>query len=108
MEDIATLNIRLPRELKENGGRVLKRRGVSTSKAVRKLYEYLEQTQEVPEWMLEEEYRDEKNERRQMLRAAIAQGPGRPSINTSIKTEDYKRARSQHLASRHDFSGVRE
>lgn len=49
--DAATINARLPEALKRHGSEVLKCNGISTSAAIRSLYEHLEQTQAVPEWM---------------------------------------------------------
>ncbi len=46
-----TINVRLPEDLKRHGGQVLVRNGVSVSDAVRRLYEYLEREQTVPDWM---------------------------------------------------------
>lgn len=51
MASSAVLNIRLPEELKHHGNQVLERNGISTSEAVRKLYEYLESEQDIPEFM---------------------------------------------------------
>lgn len=48
----ATLNIRLPRGLKERGMQVLEREGVSVSDAVRNLFRELEETQELPACLL--------------------------------------------------------
>ena len=48
---MATLNVRMPEDLKRSGDRVLEREGVSVSEAVRRLYRYLEDEQTVPEWL---------------------------------------------------------
>lgn len=45
----ATLNVRMPEALKRSGDKVLSREGISVSKAVRKLYEYLDEQQEFPD-----------------------------------------------------------
>lgn len=47
----ATLNVRLPCDLKQRGDAVLSREGVSASKAVRALYRYIDQEQQLPEWL---------------------------------------------------------
>lgn len=44
----ATLNIRLPKELKQHGQQVLDREQVSTSDLIRSLYQYMEEHQEIP------------------------------------------------------------
>ena len=51
MTATATLNVRLPEDLKNRGAQVLKREGVSVSDAVRGLYEYLEKEQRLPEFI---------------------------------------------------------
>lgn len=50
MAATATLNIRLPEDLKEHGMQVLEREGVSVSDLVRDLFRELEETQELPEF----------------------------------------------------------
>lgn len=51
MAATATLNVRLPEDLKDRGAQVLKREGVSVSDAVRGLYEYMEKEQRLPEFI---------------------------------------------------------
>lgn len=48
----ATLNVRLPEDLKKRGGKVLERNGLSVSDAVRGLYEYLQDNQSLPEFLV--------------------------------------------------------
>lgn len=47
----ATINVRMPEELKAGGDAVLARKGKSVSDAVRELYEYLERHQDIPSFM---------------------------------------------------------
>ena len=47
----ATINVRLPEDLKASGEEVLNREGLSVSDAVRRLYEYLDEAQAVPEFL---------------------------------------------------------
>lgn len=47
-----TINVRLPEDLKRQGTQVLKQNGISLSEAIRRMLEYLNQEQMVPEWML--------------------------------------------------------
>ncbi len=49
----ATLNVRLPEELKERGLQVLEREGVSVSDLVRDLFGYLEENQELPDFAVD-------------------------------------------------------
>lgn len=51
----ATLNVRMPQDLKERGESVFSREGVSTSKAVRGLYQYVDKLQRIPDWLREGE-----------------------------------------------------
>ena len=51
----ATLNVRMPEELKAGGDAVLFRAGKSVSGAVRDLYEYLEYHQDLPAFMKNDE-----------------------------------------------------
>lgn len=44
----ATLNVRIPKELKERGMQVLEREGVSVSELVRDVFKYMEAQQELP------------------------------------------------------------
>lgn len=65
----ATLNIRLPEELKEHGMQVLSRRHISVSEAVRQLFFELERSQTVPDFIAETAEADANQEKRQLLRA---------------------------------------
>jgi addiction module RelB/DinJ family antitoxin len=51
MAATATLNIRLSESLKSHGLQVLDRAGVSTTQAVRSLFEYMEREQSLPDYM---------------------------------------------------------
>jgi DNA-damage-inducible protein J len=55
----ATMNVRMPLELKQQGDEVLQREKVSVSQAVRGLYEYLRTEQQLP-LFLQKEKEDEK------------------------------------------------
>lgn len=67
----ATLNVRIDRDLKAHGDVVLAREGVSLSGAVRKLYQYLEQCQELPSWMAEGKEKDIYEQRREGIRSLV-------------------------------------
>ena len=47
----ATLNVRLSKTLKEHGQQVLDRAHISTTDAVRSMFAYMEQTQEIPDFI---------------------------------------------------------
>ena len=51
MAATATLNVRLSESLKNHGMQVLDRAGVSTTQAVRSLFEYMEREQSLPDYM---------------------------------------------------------
>ena len=54
MAQIGTLNVRLSESLKRHGCEVLERYGVSTSDAIRTLFEYLEREQKLPDQLFGE------------------------------------------------------
>lgn len=65
-----TLNVRIDDALKERGNRVFARCGISTTTAVRKLYEYADREQDVPEWMIDRED-DVREKKRRLLRELV-------------------------------------
>lgn len=67
----ATLNVRIDRDLKAHGDVVLAREGMSLSGAVRKFYQYLEQYQELPPWMVEGKEKDVYEQRREGIRSLV-------------------------------------
>lgn len=71
MPQQATLNIRLPETLKQHGCEVLERRGVSTSDAVRRLFEYLEHEQDLPSQLFGEPASPEHDTRRTLMQSLI-------------------------------------
>lgn len=68
MAATATLNIRLPEPLKAHGSQVLESNGISASQAVRRLYEYMEREQAVPDCIAECEEPDKYEKRRALAR----------------------------------------
>lgn len=67
----ATLNVRIEKSLKARGDAVLAREGASVSSAVRELYRYLDQFQELPLWMRDEEEKDVYERRREGIRSLV-------------------------------------
>jgi len=49
----ATINVRLPQSLKMGGDAVLRREGATASSIVRGVYEFLQQEQRLPEFLLD-------------------------------------------------------
>ncbi|MGI6217958.1 MAG: hypothetical protein ACOYIK_10170 [Coriobacteriales bacterium] len=49
MSKMATLNVRLPEELKRHGSQVLEREDVTPTQLVKSLYSYMEREQAIPE-----------------------------------------------------------
>ena len=47
---VAMLNVRMDKDLKAQGERVLAKQGVSATEAIRGLYQFMEQTEEVPDF----------------------------------------------------------
>lgn len=68
MPSDAVLNIRLPKSLKEHGNQVLDRNGLSVSKAVRRLYEYMEREQVVPDVIANDVDAAKSDDKRRLLR----------------------------------------
>jgi antitoxin component of RelBE/YafQ-DinJ toxin-antitoxin module len=66
----ATINVRLPYDLKQSGDKVLERAGVSTSALIRNLYHYLEREQNVPAFVIQADA-DEQNALVQKRREAL-------------------------------------
>lgn len=69
----ATLNVRFPgeaRETKRRGDEVLARAGISASQAVRSLYRYLDESQDVPAWMASQAP-DRYEQRRAAMRSLV-------------------------------------
>ena len=48
MEATATINVRMPEKLKQDGSRVLERNGVSPTEIVRSVYRYMDRHQAIP------------------------------------------------------------
>lgn len=89
MASSAVLNIRLPEELKRHGNQVLERNGISTSEAVRRLYEYLESEQDIPEFMNDCANTKEFEKRRRALRTIA----GSLHIPRGLDIEDLRQDR---------------
>ena len=70
MGTVATINVRLPHELKERGGQVLERENISISDLVRELYAYMEKNQEIPE-ALTPKREDIFEKRRRLIKESV-------------------------------------
>lgn len=99
-----TLNIRIDDALKERGNRVFARHGISTTTAVRKLYEYADREQDVPEWMIDQED-DVREKKRRLLRELVGSMRAFPDKDVDVDPREQYR---QHLAEKYCFEGVRE
>ncbi len=82
------LNVRMPQELKDTGDEVLSSYGISTSVAIRKFYEQLTTSQELPEW-LKNSNSNKTDNKRQLLREIIGCAP--LEENMSYKQLKYER-----------------
>lgn len=88
----ATLNARIDRDLKRRGDAVLTREGVSVSKAIRKLYQHIDQNQSLPSWMLDDSEIDEYEQRREGIRSLV----GAACLSEGLEVNDLKRERLAH------------
>ena len=68
------INIRMTQELKEKGEYVLHSNGVSTTEAIRRFYEQLGRTQEIPVW-LKSKQEDATEKKRKLLRKIAGCAP---------------------------------
>lgn len=94
MAATATINARISESLKRQGGQVLDRYGVSTTEAVRSLYEYLAREQRVPDWMAPQTDKDKHAQRRSYVHSL----PKRDLIPPHM---DAKREYRLHLSEKH-------
>lgn len=85
----ATLNARIDRDLKRRGDVVLAREGVSVSEAVRRLYQYVDQWQALPSWMLNDSGADVYEQRRESIRSLV----GIVCLPEDFDVKDLKRER---------------
>lgn len=106
MAATGTLNVRMDESLKERGNQVFARRGISTSAAVRKLYEYVDREQDVPEWMIDSA-EDEIARKRRLLRELVESVQALPDRGGDTKLTA-KELYHQHLDEKYGFTGVRE
>lgn len=82
------LNVRLNKSLKAEGDSVLAHAGTSATEAIRSLYRYLGDHQEVPSCCLGDSKTTTKNARRAMMRELVGIAPLRPGEDAStIKDE---------------------
>lgn len=101
----ATLNIRLPEELKEHGMQVLAKQHISVSEAVRQLFCELESSQQVPDFLADAYPRDDIRGKRQLLRTMVgASRPAPDALEPPItpKGHDWREDWREHLLEKHD------
>lgn len=93
----ATLNVRMPKELKRNGDWVLEREGITVSEAVRQFYRFLETEQAVPDWLAQ--YNEKSEDAFEKRRKSIDKLVGIVALPADF---DLEVARRERLA-RYDF-----
>lgn len=96
MSATATINIRIDAALKKSGDAVLKENGISTTTAIKMLWEELSQTHELPEFVLRKQKDSLEEEKRRKLEAL--KRLGRTSSVASERREplpSYKELRDQ-------------
>ena len=95
---VATLNVRLPEDLKERGMQVLEREGVSVSELVRDLFRELEKTQELPDFVRAGKGGSEAEAKRAALREFVRLGRG---FEEAHEQGDPREAYREHLLQKH-------
>ena len=93
MATVATINVRLPQELKERGGQVLERENISISDLVRELYAYMEKNQEIPE-ALTPKREDVFEKRRRLMKESVG-------VLELPRNYDIKQARTERIKARY-------
>ena len=76
----AMLNVRMPQDLKNAGESVLRANGTNATQAIRRFYEHLKDTQEVPSWVNAQE-REISNSKRALLRQIAGCAPLEPELS---------------------------
>lgn len=109
MAATATINIRIEEDLKEQAQNVLKRNGIGTSEAIRRLFEELAKTQELPVCIQDDSiaHSEEIARKRRALREFARIGHSLPD-KPLPDDWDPKEAWHQHLIEKHCFEGIRE
>ena len=88
----AMLNVRMDKGLKAEGDSVLAHAGTSATEAIRSLYRFMEEHQEVPTCCLANADATSRDARRTMMRELIGIAPLRPGEDAdSIKEERLSR-----------------
>lgn len=72
MGTVATINVRLPQDLKEHGMQVLDKTGMSVSDFVRRGFEYMEREQKIPEGLYASTDEEDVLTKRRLLLRQIA------------------------------------
>jgi DNA-damage-inducible protein J len=100
----ATINVRLPQELKRGGDEVLRRAGVTVTQAIRSLYGYMDEHQDIPPF-IGRGTTDAKRDAIAQKRAALASLAGIANVtDAAIGHEDDRYA---HLVEKHMHGGIR-
>ncbi len=97
MAATATLNIRLPEDLKRHGGQVLERHGLSASEAVRGLYEYLDREQDLPDFLEASDHDDPWSEKRAPMRSLVGIAKGKGNFDPVTARKDRLEDKFQDL-----------
>lgn len=98
MGPVATINVRLPLELKERGSAVLERNSTSITDLVRELYSYMEREQRIPDCLLPSSDEDTYEKRRRLLRQSVGILSSGQSIDVdSIRQERIEKKYGEFL-----------
>lgn len=82
------VNIRMPQEVKSAGEEVLHANGLSATEAIKRFYEHLGRTQEVPKWIANPNAENEIDKRK-LLRKFAGSAP----LENDMTLEDLRRER---------------
>lgn len=104
MTATATLNVRIPEDLKDHGMQVLSRQHISVSDAVRQLFSELERSQRVPDFIAEARGETAAQEKRELLRAMTASRRKPQDLEPPIEPHghDWREDWHAHLLEKYD------
>ena len=97
---LATINVRIPKSLKEGGEAVLEREGLSVSEAIRRFYLNLENKQKVPDFIKDNNEANAEElvaQKRALLKGLVGTAP---AVRTLEQVKDER-------IGRHIRAGVR-
>lgn len=96
MSDTVMLNVRMNRQTKERGCQVLERANLSVSDFVRRAFEHLDRTQEIPDFAISDTLAASEIEaKRQLLKSFAGCAPSK--VGLDVEPLDARNARAMRL-----------